>query len=113
MVRAKRRSRSYWTTVVEEFRQSGQSVQEFTAAKGIRESTFRPWLTRLGLAQKKKPKKKAKPEQVRLLPISVPPQEHSGGAMIEVDYAGLCFRFPSGTDSRYVGDLFIELRAAC
>ena len=64
------RTRKYWTSLVEQFEQSGKSRDEFAKAHDIRPTNFYYWLYKLR-REKKEPAKKKQP--AKFVEIKVKP----------------------------------------
>jgi len=99
--------RSEWPELVAEFRASGLQLKEFAAKHDIPLSTFHYWVYK-----KSKPSKPSQSQVQRFLPVQVvasaAPKARDG--VIEAALqGGLVVRFPVGTDTRYLAELFAAL----
>jgi hypothetical protein len=65
-----RRSATEWTQIVAAFHESGLSLQDFAASRGLTASRLRWWRWHLGAARSPPP---PPPDELRLVPVVVEP----------------------------------------
>jgi hypothetical protein len=104
-----RRKRSEWQHLVDEFKGSGLTQQQFAESRGLNSKTLENWMYRL------RREARAAAAPVQFLPVSVrtttpAAATRDDGERIEVECgAGLRVRFAAGIDCDYLGQLLSTL----
>jgi len=100
----KRRSRTEWQKIIEEFEQAGLTPEVFAAGRGVNANTLRWWRSRFRRAAREEPA-----ETVTFLPVAVEGWPAAGGvAPSSVDVAlanGVQLRFEYALDAGGLCDL--------
>lgn len=100
-----RKGRDYWRGVVRRYRRGSRTAAEFAEAEGVKLSTLRYWIWKLGsLAETVAP------------PVELIPVEVTGRVLAEqiaISIGAVTVRLPRGTDVAYVAMLVRELGRVC
>jgi len=109
-----RRSRDEWAELVEEHESSGETQEEFCAARGLVVGSFRGWLYRL---RRERRGGKVARSATRLVPVRVRVQSGAPARrvddLVEVVMFDTVLRVPVGADVSYVAALASALSTRC
>lgn len=111
-----RRNREEWAEMLAALEQSGESTERFCAKRRIPVATLKWW--RWNLRETRALSRRAKREDVRLVPVdvvglSVASSAASRPSALVITVSHVEVRLEVGTDVGYVGALVAELRARC
>lgn len=93
--RARRRSRTEWRGLVEEWRASGEPMKVFAADRGLSANCLSYWSSTLQRERKKSPPPK-------LLPVRVASSAEPADSSLELAIGPLRLRLPAGTSPGYI-----------
>jgi hypothetical protein len=109
MARRSHRSRSWWQSTVERWKQSGLTAREFSAKEGVSDRTLLWWSSTLrrGTRAERGSKSTTPPIPV---PIEIElPRGLTDRRRVEIAVGGLVVRAEVGTDPDYLGALCLAL----